>query len=188
MLKRLQGLAKEDSLIRKARDFGAEAHLHQYCHSGMPLFNHPLMVASKLVYTGDATLIAASLLHEVMEHTTHSYETISKSLDENVAFLVDSVSKRSKKLFKNRQDRLEEFHSRFFDAVDIDKRIGFLRLADRFLSLQDLHVFNIEKQLRIARETLDIYCPLAFSLNISYAEDMRSLAKSYLEEKSCIAN
>lgn len=183
LLQRLSRLAEESPLIGKARGFAARMHLRQYRFSGLPYETHPLQVGSRLIYTGDEELIAAALVHDVLEDCDVSYKQLAGELGRNVAFLVESVSKMPKEWFSSSEERLREFHNRFLKVVDeVDERPGLLKIADRIENLKDLYLFKREKQVRIATETLEVYCPLALRLGSPFIDELRAISISYLEE------
>ena len=162
-----QPRADEDlELIRKAYDFAAKAHGAQKRKSGEPYIVHPLSTALRLAEMRlDTNTIAAALLHDVCEDTDCSVEDIRKNFGDEIAFLVNGVTKLDKLRYKG-TERTAESLRKMFLAIGEDIRIVLLKLVDRLHNMETLRYVAPEKQRRIALETLDIYAPLAYRLGI----------------------
>lgn len=165
----LSYLAPEDiETIRIAYRFGDKAHRGQLRMSGEPYITHPLAVASALAgWRMDAQAIVAALLHDVMEDTAVSKEQIVEQFGAQVAELVDGLSKLDKIEFQSYQVAQAENFRKMLMAMAHDLRIVLIKLADRRHNLQTMAPIRPEKRKRIARETLDIYVPIATRLGLS---------------------
>jgi len=154
--------------ITDAFYFGAEAHDGQTRASGEPYISHPVAVASTLAdLKMDADCIIAALLHDVVEDTPVELEEISSKFGEPVAALVDGVSKLDKLSFNSRTEAQVESLRKMILAMVEDIRVILLKLADRQHNMQTLDALAPEKRRRIARETLEIYAPIANRLGIN---------------------
>jgi len=179
------------SLIEKAYRLAEEAHREQVRKSGEPYIIHPLYVSIILAdLEMDKETIAAGLLHDVVEDTIFTKEQICEMFGEDVSLLVDGVTKLQQlQLSKEQQDRpadkLElqaENLRKMFLAMAKDIRVILIKLADRLHNMRTLKHMPPEKQQRIARETLDIYCPIAQRLGISKIKvELDDLSLKYLE-------
>ena len=178
------------SLIERAYQTAYEAHKGQVRKSGEPYIIHPLCVSIILAdLEMDLETIAAGLLHDVIEDTIFTYEQIKELFGEDVALLVDGVTKLQKLQFMGADgatpDRLEmqaENLRKMFLAMAKDIRVIIIKLADRLHNMRTLKYQNPESQLRIARETLDIYSPIAQRLGISKIKvELDDLSLKYLE-------
>ena len=178
------------SLIEKAFQIAKKAHEHQLRKSGEPYIIHPLYVAIILADLElDKETIVAGLLHDVVEDTIMTYEEIREEFGEDVALLVDGVTKlQSLKMSDSpdkSQDKLEiqaENLRKMFLAMAKDIRVILIKLADRLHNMKTLKHMPPEKQQRIARETLDIYSPIAQRLGISKIKvELDDLSLKYLE-------
>lgn len=178
------------SLIEKAFQIAKKAHEHQLRKSGEPYIIHPLYVAIILADLElDKETIVAGLLHDVVEDTIMTYEEIREEFGEDVALLVDGVTKlQSLKMSDSpdkSQDKLEiqaENLRKMFLAMAKDIRVILIKLADRLHNMRTLKHMPPEKQQRIARETLDIYSPIAQRLGISKIKvELDDLSLKYLE-------
>lgn len=162
-----QGRSEEDcALIRRAYDFAAEAHRGQKRKSGKPYLTHPLEIALRLARLKlDAVTIAAALLHDVCEDTSCTGANLKKLFGEEVAFLVEGVTKLDKLKYRGAERSAESLRKMFL-AIGEDIRVVLLKLVDRWHNMETLKVLPLEKQRRIALETLEIYAPLAYRLGI----------------------
>ncbi|MDV6341867.1 bifunctional (p)ppGpp synthetase/guanosine-3',5'-bis(diphosphate) 3'-pyrophosphohydrolase [Nitrosomonas sp. Is35] len=164
-----QYLKPEDiTQLRNAYSFGQGAHSGQFRKSGEPYISHPVAVArilSKLHL--DAPTLTAALLHDVVEDTNISKAEISERFGEPVAELVDGVSKLTKIEFQTQEEAQAENFRKMLLAMARDVRVILIKLADRLHNMQTLDVMLPAKQRRIARETLEIYAPIAHRLGLN---------------------
>ena len=155
------------NLIRKAWAFCIQQHAGQLRASGEPYIGHPLEVAQVLAeFKMDSTAIAAGLLHDAVEDTDVTAIEISKRFGEQVAHIVEGVTKLDKIKFANREDHQAENIRKMLLAMVTDLRVVMIKLADRLHNMRTLEHLKPEKQQRIARETLDVYAPLAHRLGM----------------------
>ena len=163
----------DEDLLNRAYVFSMQAHGSQQRASGDPYFSHPLEVAGILTdMKMDATTIATALLHDTVEDTLASLDDIKKQFGPNVARLVDGVTKLSRIEFQNDQAKQAENFRKLVLAMSEDIRVLLIKLADRLHNMRTLHYLkDPEKRRRIARETLDIYAPLAERIGIEKMQD-----------------
>ncbi|GFH62854.1 MAG: (p)ppGpp synthase [Candidatus Desulfovibrio kirbyi] len=169
-------------LIQRAYVFAAAAHAGQTRLSGEQYLSHPLAVASALVEMGfDEATIAAGLLHDTIEDTKANLEGIEENFGENVADLVDGVTKISLIPFENKEEAQAENIRKMILAMSHDVRVLMVKLADRLHNMRTLNFQKVHKQRRIAQETMDIYAPLANRLGLhSLKRDLEDLSLQYL--------
>ncbi|MBR4992788.1 MAG: bifunctional (p)ppGpp synthetase/guanosine-3',5'-bis(diphosphate) 3'-pyrophosphohydrolase, partial [Lachnospiraceae bacterium] len=181
------------SLIEKAYRFADEAHKGQVRKSGEPYIIHPLCVAITLAdLEMDKETIAAGLLHDVVEDTALSEDELKKEFGDDVALLVDGVTKLEQIPLTNNMSgddaKLEmqaENLRKMFIAMAKDIRVVIIKLADRLHNMRTLKYMPPEKQQRIAKETLEIYAPLADRLGISRIKvELDDLSFKYLEPEA----
>ncbi|MFW5992226.1 MAG: RelA/SpoT family protein, partial [Halanaerobiaceae bacterium] len=154
-------------LIEKAYKFADDAHDDQKRVSGKPYINHPLGVANILAELElDIISIAASLLHDVVEDTEITSKEINEKFGEEIALLVDGVTKLTRLKFKTREEHQAESLRKMFIAMAEDIRVILIKLADRLHNMRTLGHLNEKKQIEKATETLEIYAPLAHRLGI----------------------
>ncbi len=174
------------SLIRKAWGFTVKHHDGQLRASGEPYIIHPLEVAEVLAEMKlDATAIAAGLLHDSVEDTPATNEEIEAEFGEQVAHIVDGVTKIDKIQFANREDRQAENVRKMLLAMVSDVRVVIIKLADRLNNMRTLEHLKPDRQEAIARETLDIYAPLAHRLGMGKVRgELEDLAFRYTDPVS----
>ncbi len=154
--------------VRRAYEFGANAHEGQKRRSGEPFISHPVAVASILadLHLDQDTMVAA-LLHDVIEDTPTAKEQLVKRFGQEVAALVDGVSKLDQLQFRSKAEAQAESFRKMMLAMVQDIRVIMVKLADRLHNMRTLGVMPPEKRRRIAHETLDIYAPIANRLGIN---------------------
>jgi len=169
------------SLIRKAWEFCVNHHEGQTRASGEPYIVHPLEVAEVLAEMKlDATAIAAALLHDAVEDTPATSQEIGERFGDQVAHIVEGVTKIDKIQFANREDRQAENVRKMLLAMVSDVRVVLIKLADRLHNMRTLEHLKPDRQEAIARETLDIYAPLAHRLGMGKVRgELEDLAFRY---------
>lgn len=169
--------------IRSAYEFAKTAHEGQKRDSGEDFIQHPLEVASLTYDLGmDTTSIMAAFLHDVVEDTEFTIEQIQKQFGNEVAVLVDGVTKLSRLAFQSKQEQQMENLRKMFLAMTQDLRVIIIKLADRLHNMRTLKHLPIEKQKSIAQETLEIYAPLAHRLGMGKIKwELEDLTLRYLE-------
>jgi len=154
--------------ILRAYHFGASAHEGQTRKSGEPYITHPVAVAQELADMHlDAQAITAAILHDVVEDTSASLDDIEENFGHEVAQLVDAVSKLDQIQFRSRAEAQAESFRKMMLAMIEDIRVILVKLSDRLHNMQTLGAMPTAKKKRIARETLDIYAPIANRLGIN---------------------
>ena len=188
LLRRVQAnRPNEDvSLIRKAWEFCVKHHDGQMRASGEPYIIHPLEVAEVLAEMKmDATSIAAGLLHDSVEDTPATNEEIAAEFGDQVAHIVEGVTKIDKIQFANREDRQAENVRKMLLAMVSDVRVVLIKLADRLHNMRTLEHLQPDRQEAIARETQDIYAPLAHRLGMGKVRgELEDLAFRYTDPVS----
>ena len=155
-------------LIRKAYEFSDRAHAGQKRESGEPYINHCLEVAFILAEQHlDSTTIAAGLIHDVVEDTTVTIDQIRKEFDDEIAILVDGVTKLGKVKFKSREEEQVEYFRKMLLSMARDIRVILIKLADRLHNMRTLQFVKADKRARIAAETMEVYAPLAHRFGIA---------------------
>jgi GTP pyrophosphokinase len=170
-------------LVRRAYDFAKEQHKSQVRQSGEPFLSHPLEVAHILADMHlDATTIAAALLHDVVEDTKIPLDQIAERFGADVARLVAGATKISRLEFLAPETRQAENVRKMLLAMADDVRVVVVKLADRLHNMRTLQFMPEEKQKLIARETLEIYAPIANRLGMARVRsELENLAFSFLE-------
>jgi GTP pyrophosphokinase len=185
-LKKIEELyaGEEGERLKNAYTYAQRAHDGQKRASGEPYFIHPCEVAKVLMNLGmDAATIAAALLHDVIEDTSSTEEDIEREFGSEVLQLVGGVTKLEKIEFKSQEEAEAENFRKIFVAMAKDIRVIIIKLADRLHNMRSLNFLSRERQLKMARETLDIYAPLAGRLGISQIKcELEDLCLKYLEE------
>jgi guanosine-3',5'-bis(diphosphate) 3'-pyrophosphohydrolase len=161
-----------EALIRAAFAYGARMHEGQFRHSGEPYFTHPIAVASILAEQrlDDATLITA-LLHDTIEDTQSTYSEVTHIFGEEIAKLVDGVTKLTNLELTSTQTKQAENFRKLFMAMSKDLRVILVKLADRLHNMRTIKAMRPEKQAQKARETMDIYAPLAGRMGMQWMRD-----------------
>ncbi|HWJ69447.1 MAG TPA: bifunctional (p)ppGpp synthetase/guanosine-3',5'-bis(diphosphate) 3'-pyrophosphohydrolase [Sphingobium sp.] len=189
LVERVKAYAPEadEALINRAYVFSVAKHGSQKRASGDPYFSHPIEVAGILteLFLDDKT-IATALLHDTIEDTLTTTEEISRLFGPDVARLVDGVTKLSKIEAQSESQRAAENLRKFLLAMSDDIRVLLVKLADRLHNMRTLHfIKNAEKRRRIARETMDIYAPLAERIGMyEFMREMQLLAFQQLEPEA----
>jgi guanosine-3',5'-bis(diphosphate) 3'-pyrophosphohydrolase len=176
-------LKPEDiSQLQSAYHFSEQAHEGQFRQSGEPYISHPLAVASILAdWHLDTQALTAALLHDVMEDTSVTKTEISRAFGKPVAELVDGVSKLDKIEFESHAEAQAENFRKMLLAMARDVRVILIKLADRLHNMRTLDAVEPEKRRRIARETLEIYAPIANRLGLnSIYQELEDLALRHL--------
>ncbi|MBQ8088282.1 MAG: bifunctional (p)ppGpp synthetase/guanosine-3',5'-bis(diphosphate) 3'-pyrophosphohydrolase [Clostridia bacterium] len=171
-------------LVRRAYAFAEQAHANQFRKSGDPYFSHPCAVAVILAdLMLDATTVAAGLLHDCVEDVDGiTQQSISESFGPEVAVLVDGVTKLNQLNFSSREEAQAETLRKMFLAMAKDIRVVLIKLADRLHNMRTLKFQKPERQVPIARETLDIYAPLAHRLGVYTIKwELEDLSLRYLD-------
>ncbi|HTW82038.1 MAG TPA: bifunctional (p)ppGpp synthetase/guanosine-3',5'-bis(diphosphate) 3'-pyrophosphohydrolase [Terracidiphilus sp.] len=176
----------DTALIRKAWEFCVTHHRGQLRASGEPYIIHPLEVAEVLAEMKlDSTAIAAALLHDAVEDTPATSEEIAAGFGDQVAHIVDGVTKIDKIQFANREDRQAENVRKMLLAMVSDVRVVLIKLADRLHNMRTLVHLKPDRQEAIARETLEIYAPLAHRLGMGKVRgELEDLAFRYTDPVS----
>jgi RelA/SpoT family (p)ppGpp synthetase len=185
LLQRAEGAipASDIPVIKRAYQMATRAHDGQARASGEPFVQHSLATAATLTDLRlDTATIAAALLHDVPEDTDVSLDEIRKVFGDEIAKLVDGVTKLSRISWMSLEEEEAESLRKIFLAMVDDVRVVLIKLADRLHNMRTLHALEEEKREEIARETLDIFAPLAHRLGMwQIKEKLEDLSLSYLE-------
>jgi GTP diphosphokinase / guanosine-3',5'-bis(diphosphate) 3'-diphosphatase len=193
------------AVLERAYRFSEVSHQGQHRASGEPYLSHPLEVAHLLVgFKMDVTTVTAGLLHDVLEDTKATKDDLQREFGQEIAELVDGVTKIGKLAFSSREERQAENFRKMLVAMARDLRVLMIKLADRLHNMRTLDYLPAEKSRKIAQETLDIYAPLAHRLGMAkvkaeledlalrtlqpedYLELQRRVAKRRLEREADI--
>ena len=174
------------ALLVRAYHYAEEAHSGQKRASGEAYFIHPCAVAQILMELGlDSATVAAAFLHDVIEDTPVTEEDIAAEFGEEILELVSGVTKLDKIVFKSREEEEAENFRKIFVAMAKDIRVIIIKLADRLHNMRSLNFLSKERQQRMARETLDIYTPIAGRLGISQVKcELEDLCLKYLDPEA----
>ena len=176
----------DTDLIRRAYELADAAHKGQKRVSGEDYIIHPLAVAKILTDLQiDDITISAAILHDVVEDTTHTLDEMRERFGDEVAMLIDGVTKLGRIQYKSKEEQQLESYRKMFLAMAKDIRVIMIKLADRLHNMRTLKYMREDKQKRIARETIEIYAPLANRLGISNVKwELEDLCLRYLEPKA----
>ena len=174
--------SQECRIIEKAFLLSQKAHTDQFRKTGEPFIEHPLEVANILVDLHlDAPSLATALLHDVVEDTSITLKEIEKQFGKTVSFLVDGVTKLSQISFKSNYEKESENIRKMFVAMGKDVRVILVKLADRLHNMRTLKPLPDARRLRISKETLNIYAPLAGRLGLNPIKiELEDLAFKYV--------
>src|SRR6187549_1734142 len=173
-------------LLRRAYVFSAYEHKGQVRRSGEPYLVHPLEVADILADLRlDTVALAAGLLHDIVEDTPNTIERVRELFGEQVAHVVEGVTKLSTLQFSSNEERQAESFRKMLMAMVDDVRVILVKLADRLHNMRTLYHLPEERRTRIAQETRDIYAPLANRLGMSKIKnELEELAFRHLDAAS----
>src|SRR5437016_1822472 len=173
----------DPEIIRKAYEFSLKHHEGQTRASGEPYLIHPLEVAIVLADMKlDSSAIAAGLLHDAIEDTDVTHEDIRREFGEQVAHIVEGVTKIDKIEFASKEERQAENVRKMIFAMVDDIRVVLIKLADRLHNMRTLEHLEPERQQQIAQETLDIYAPIAHRLGMGKVRgELEDLAFRYTD-------
>ena len=177
-------------MITQAYEYADKAHEGQMRQSGEPYITHPIAVARILVELGmDTETICAGLLHDVVEDTASTLDEIKKMFGADVALMVDGVTKLTNSNLSHmlsKEDRQAENLRKMFLAIANDVRVVVIKLADRLHNMRTLGYCSKEKRVRKARETMDVYAPLADRFGMGAIKvELEDLSFSYLMPEEC---
>ena len=172
--------------IEKAYEVAAKAHQGQFRASGRPYITHPVIVADILIDMGlDVATVCAALLHDTVEDTYITDADLRKNFSDEIADLVAGVTKLDKIQFHNKEEEQAENMRKMFFAMAKDVRVMLIKLADRLHNMRSLMYLSVEKQQVIAKETLDIFAPIAGRLGISSIKsELEDLCLKYLDNEA----
>lgn len=170
-------------MLLSAYKYAEQMHSNQKRASGEPYFTHPCAVAEILIDLGlDAPTVAAAFLHDVIEDTPATKDDIISRFGQEVYTLVDGVTKLDKIHYQTHEEEDIENFRKIFVAMANDVRVIIIKLADRLHNMRSLNFLSVERQQRIAKETLEIYTPLAGRLGISQMKcELEDLCLKYLD-------
>ncbi len=163
---KIKELIKTSNLLKRAYDFAEAAHKGQKRKNGEPYFNHCVAAALNVAEWGsDETTIASALLHDVLEDTPKTIEDLKREFGDEIAFIVDGVTKIGRVKYRGIEARVENLR-KFILALSEDIRVILVKLGDRLHNMRTLDALPPQKQNRIALETMEIYAPLAYRLGM----------------------
>src|SRR2546423_15034713 len=175
----------DQALLERAYIFPAGEHRGQVRSSGEPYLVHPLQVAYILAEMRlDETSIAVGLLHDVLEDTLTTKETLQQMFGDDVAELVDGVTKISRYAYVSKEEQQAETFRKMLLAMVSDLRVVLVKLADRLHNMRTLQYLPDDKQIAIAKETMEIYAPIANRLGMGRPKrQLEDLAFRYLHPR-----
>ncbi|NPA51575.1 MAG: bifunctional (p)ppGpp synthetase/guanosine-3',5'-bis(diphosphate) 3'-pyrophosphohydrolase [Aquificae bacterium] len=183
LLKKLDYLKKEDiKQIKEALDFIVEKHRNQKRKSGEPYYIHPIEASKILAELKlDKTTIISALLHDTLEDTDTTYQELKELFGEEVAQIVDGVTKIGKYKFNSEKEAQAENFRKMIVSMSKDIRVLLVKIADRLHNIRTLQFLKEEKRIRISKETLEIYAPLAARLGLwKIKSELEDLSFKYL--------
>lgn len=163
---------KEQLLLNKAFQYGANAHRKQFRKSGEPYITHPITVAEILAsHNFDINTLCAAVLHDTIEDTSVTEKDLTKEFNKTVAYLVQAVTKLDKLKFRNLKEAQAESFVKMLFAMAEDVRVIIIKLADRLHNMRTIAAMSEASRKRIARETLDVFAPIAERLGLKVIQD-----------------
>ena len=173
---------RDTKLIQRAYDYAKSKHGDQKRKSGEPYIIHPVQVAYILADLGmDDNTICAALLHDVLEDTDTTYDDLVKEFNQEIAYMVDGVTKLSKLQYASVEEQQVENYRKMFLAMGKDIRVILIKLADRLHNMRTLKFLSRDRQIANAKETMELYAPLANRLGVySLKWELEDLAFKYL--------
>ena len=177
---------EEEEIVRKAYEVAEKAHAHQKRESGEPYIIHPLNVCMNLTkFKADGSSLCAGLLHDVVEDTDYTLEDIKEMFNEDIAFLVDGVTKISNLHYNTKDEATNANIRRLINSLNDDVRIIIIKLCDRLHNMRTLEFKAPEKRIRSANETLNIFVPLAYFIGAFKLKcELEDICLSYLDKET----